>query len=370
MDLRSFSIAILALVVAVTAQAGSDLNSQVFGYEDWMRSVEELGLDPAEVVYPFHVDDEMQSWVRDRMDRFHSASPEVQLKALQQSFFDRGEFVFDYEQARTLTAEEAFAVRHGNCMSFTSLFIALSRSVGLPTFLVAVERDPAIEKDDNLVVVNRHVVAGYRAPDKIHLFDFYVAAVEPAIERNVVDDLGASALYHTNIGGREIRRGNYHEAVRHLEIATVIEPDWAPAWVNLGVSRMRTGDEAGAMEAYRQALIAEPGNSSALVNMAGVYRSQGLEEEARTAMLAAAEGSRNPFTLIAMADMEMLRGDFEEARQYLRRARWWYSKEPEVYEALSRLAIFTGDEEKARKYASKAAALRARSDRGEEAGPG
>lgn len=353
---------VAAAVVLPLGSTATDLNSQVFGYEAWRVEVEALGLDPEDVVYPFAVDDAMRAWAEERIGRFVSASPEVRLQALQNAFFDRGEFEFDYEQARTLTASEAFAVRHGNCMSFTSLFVALSRSVGLPTFLVAVERDPAVEKDDDLVVVNRHVVAGYRAPDTIHLYDFYVTSADPYVERQVIDDLGASALYHTNIGGREIRNGSYEEAVRHLRIATTIEPDWGPAWVNLGVSLARLGRTDEAMDAYRRALLAEPGNSSALVNMAGVYRDRGLEEEARRAMVAAAEGTRNPFTLIAMADIEMLRGNFDEARQYLRRARWWYGREPAVYEAMARLARSVGDPEKARKYSERAADLRAREE--------
>ena len=87
---------------------------------------------------------------------------------------------------------------------------------------------------------------------------------------------------------------------------------------------------------------------------------QGQIEEAHTAMRAAAEGSRNPFTLIAMADVEMLHGNLDEARQYLRRARWWYSGEPEVYEAMSRLARLEEQHEKADKYLAKASALRQR----------
>ncbi len=115
-----------------------------------------------------------------------------------------------------------------------------------------------------------------------------------------------------------------------------------------------------ALDAYQMALVAEPNNSSALVNMAKVFTDQGQDEEARTAMRAAAEGSRNPFTLIAMADVEMLHGNLDEARQYLRRARWWYGGEPEVHEALSRLARLEGEREKADKHQAKASALRQR----------
>ena len=92
--------------------------------------------------------------------------------------------------------------------------------------------------------------------------------------------------------------------------------------------------------------------------MSVVYRSLGREGEAQTALRAAAEDTRSPFTLIAMADVDMVRGNLESARRYLRRARWWYGKEPEVYDALARMALHQGDQEKAEKNSRHAAELR------------
>jgi tetratricopeptide (TPR) repeat protein len=285
-------------------------------------------------------------------------SPDVRLQALQEAFFEPGEFDFEYDQATTLTAEEAFAARSGNCMSFTSLFVALSRSVGIPTFLVSVKRQPDIEMEEGLVVVNRHVVAGFRAPTRVYTYDFYVASSKPLAGHKVIDDLLASAIYHTNIGGLEIRRGDLHGAIRNLKIASILAPGWAPCWVNMGVAYMRLGDMEAAFDALKNALDAEPGNSSALINLSRLYRLQGRNDEADHAMKAAAEGTRNPFTLITMADAEIVRGNYDKARQYLRRARWWYAKEPFVFDALARLAEVEGEADKARKYRNKAEELR------------
>jgi len=351
-----------AAVFAVAAAADAGLNGQVFGFEEWQRAVSRLDVDPNEVVYPFHVSEEMKAWADEKLRPFGTVSSEIKLETLQQAFFDRGEFEFEYEGIRTLTAEEAFKARSGNCMSFTSLFVALSRSLGLTTFLVSVRRQPGVEKDNDIVVVNRHVVAGYRSPNKISIYDFYITSSAPYLSRRVIDDLAASAIYHTNLGGLAIRQSNYDEALRNLKVATVLAPEWAPAWVNLGVTYGRLGNEQAAFSAYQRALAAEPGNSSALINLAKMYQAQGREEEARTAMLAAVEGTRNPFTLIAMADAEMVRGNVGEARQYLRRARWWYGKEPEVYDALARLAAFEGEHEKAETHRQRAAELRMKVD--------
>jgi Flp pilus assembly protein TadD len=352
------SLVLAAALLAAAGQVCAAPKPEVFGHEAWLQALDELDLDPTEVVYPFHITEEMAAWADEKVSGHWANSPEIKLEVLQRSFFDAGEFEFEYDVVRTLTAEEAFAVRRGNCMSFTSLFIALSRSLDMRTFLLAVRRQPEVIKDGGLVVVNRHVVAGYRTPAKVHLFDFYVTDSQPHITQRVLDDLEASAIYHTNIGGAAIRSGDLEEATRNLEIAVILAPRWAPAWVNLGVARTRLDDLEGALTALHRALEAEPGNSSALVNLAKIYREQGRGEEADTALKAAAESTRNPFTLIAMADIEMVRGEFEEARQYLKRARWWYGKEPEVYDALARLARLEGDDEKAAKHKQRARDLR------------
>jgi Flp pilus assembly protein TadD len=351
----------MVVMLAVAAQLSAGTRTEVFGYEEWQQAVAELDIDPSQVVYPFSVTDDMAAWAEEIMQGHHIQMPEVKLETLQHAFFDGGEFEFQYDVVRTLTAEEAFSARHGNCMSFTSLFIALSRSLGMRTFLVSVKRQPEVMRDEGLVVVNRHVVAGFRAPTKVHLFDFYVTNTSPHVTQRVLDDLEASAIYHTNIGGAAIRAGEPEEAVRNLEIAVVLAPRWAPAWVNLGVARARLGNTEEAFAAFQRALEVEPGNSSAFVNLAKIYRGQGRTEEAETAMRAAAESTRNPFTLIAMADAEMARGKIEEARQYLRRARWWYGKEPEVYLALSRLAMLEGEKSKAQRYAKRAMDLQLKS---------
>jgi len=350
-------------MLSAAGRAGAAPKPEVVGFEAWRQAVVELELDPTEVVYPFHISEEMAAWASEKLRGLRGQSPEFQLEVLQRSFFDKGEFEFEYDVVRTLTAEEAFAARHGNCMSFTSLFIALSRSLGLQTYLMSVRRQPEVIKDEGLVVVNRHVVAGFKAPNKVHLFDFYVTDSQPHITQRVLDDLEASSIYHTNIGGAAIRAGDLEEAVRNLDMAVVLAPRWAPAWVNLGVALTRLGDTEGAFAALHRAIEVEPGNSSALVNLAKIYREQGRNEEADAALRAAAESTRNPFTLIAMADIEMVRGNLEEARQYLRRARWWYGKEPEVYEALARLARLEDDSEKVAKNVKRASELRAEAQR-------
>ncbi|MFV2071996.1 MAG: tetratricopeptide repeat protein [Thermoanaerobaculales bacterium] len=350
------AVPVLAILV-LAGNAGADSEPRFFGYSAWQQAVIERQLDPQEVVFPFEATPQMMAWAKEKLQTYTPKEDILQLTVLQNALFDAS-YSFAYDNLKTLTAADAFAAREGNCMSFTALFVAISRGLGFPTFLVSVRRAPSVEKTESVVVVNHHVVAAFRSPSKVYIFDFYATSTEPYSFKRVIDDITASAIFHTNLGGEGIRDGDLDEARRHLEIATTLAPDWAPAWVNLGVTRFRSGDVEGALEAYRSALLADPSNPSALTNMSITYRSLGREEEADTALRAAAEDTKSPFTLIAMADVDMVQGDLESARRYLRRARWWYGKEPEVHDALARLAMREGDAAKAEKHARQAAALR------------
>lgn len=346
----------LALLMAVAVPSG--LCAEDRDHERWETEVIELSLNPAEVIYPFAATAEMQLWALDKMQGAGPVGPIKRLKILQSALFDRENFEFEYDGMLTLSGEEAFDLRRGNCMGFTALFIALGRSIGIPTVLVSVEKVPAVEKIDGVVIVNRHVVAGYRGPDQLNLFDFYVTSSALPVRQRIIDDIHASAMHHTNKGGLALREGDLIEARRHFELSTRLAPDWAPGWINLGVVEYREGGTVEALAAYTRALELEPANSSALTNIATIHRDQGNDEAARTAMKAAARKSRNPFTLIAMADIEIEQGNLGKARSYLRRARWWFGSEPAVYMAMGRLAYARGDSKEATKYLVRAAEMR------------
>jgi Flp pilus assembly protein TadD len=328
-----------------------------FGREEWTREIEKTDLEPGVVQYPFESSPEIEAWVSRVLKRHGHDSEGSRLDVIQSAMFD-DDFDFTYEDGTTLPAAEAFELRRGNCMSFTVLFVTMARAAGIEAFLLAVRRNPGIDKEGDLVVLNHHVVAGYRGPRKVTIYDFNVTSSETFNQRFVVDDVMATAMYHNNLAGEAIRTDDFESAVWHLDITTRLVPDWTHGWVNYGVARFRNGDIDGALACYEKALKVKPNNPSALTNMAFVYRELGRHQESEMALRAAAHKSVNPYTLIAIADSEMIRGNYEEAASYLRRARWSYRSEPEVWDAMSRLARLRGDTRKAERHATRADKLR------------
>lgn len=355
MKVTTAAVSLLVLVASLGCRSTGLSVSQTYEAR-WRKGVLAHGVDPKLVVYPFEATPQMLEWAK-QVDPPASGDL-VRLARLQRALFDTGEFQFIYDGNITATAADAFETRRGNCLSFTSLFIALSRGLGMKTSLVTVQRKVEVTHEEDLVVVSRHVVAGYSLAGELYLYDFYVASDEPYIRRRVVDDVTASALYHTNIGSLALKRGDYLGALSNLDLAARLAPGIGAVWVNLGVARRRLGDLTGAARAYERALKNDPGDPSALTNLAYLYRLQGHEAEAKAALQAASKGPSSPFTLIALAGVEEVQGHLKEARHHLLRAKRGYRHVPEVWDALARFASRRGELKRAARYRKKAEKLR------------
>jgi Flp pilus assembly protein TadD len=355
----------LRIVGAAMIALGSGLGAveageapRAFGREAWAKAVRERGLNPGEVIYPFSASPEMVEWAERAVEGGGSYGEIQRLIRVQDAMFEDGAFDFTYDGAQTLTARQAFDARKGNCISFTALFVSLTRSIGVPTRLMSVEGVPQVRRDGDLVVINRHVVAAFESGGDVAVFDFDLTSEDELVGRRIIDDVEASAMFHNNLGGTALRDGDRSSALQHFRVTTTLWPSWPVGWVNLGVTHSHLGEADNALQAYDRALLADPGNSSALMNMAYLYLKLGREDEARIARLAAAETTENPFALVAMADSELIRGNDAEAARYLSRAKRSYGREPEIFDGLARLAESRGKARRAARYHRKAEKLR------------
>lgn len=324
-------------------------------------AVRARGVDPSRVVYPFATTPEMERFAREATGG--AVAPLPRLAALQMALFDTRSFPFEYDAPVTLTPPESFAARRGNCLSFTVLFVALARSLGYPVQLYSVQRILGVHKAESLVIVNRHVVAGFRHAGRLYVYDFSRFKKEFVGRHVPVDDVAVAGLFHTNLGAARLQAGDLEGAREQLLIATRLAPRFGGAWVNLGVVERSRGDLDAAFAAYEHALKVEPGNASALTNIAYLYSSLGREDEARAALAAAARGRTSPYSLVALADIEMGRGNLKAAGRLLGKARRAaQGRIPEVYEAMARLAALRGDARAEQRYRVRAYGIRKASE--------
>ena len=323
----------LALVLLLGPLGPAFASRDLGGDRAWSRELQRRGVDPSSVPDPLAWDDEMRNLAR----RVAGAGvPLERLARIQRELFDETKFPYDENARTTLTAREAFERRTGNCVSFTNLFLALARSIGLvarPALLAHVGES---EKHGDLVVVNRHIVAVWEHGGRATVFDFNRRRHDPRVGLDLLDDLGLTAVFLNNRGAEELLAGEQERARAWLETATRVEPDFAPAHANLGVVRRALGDPSGAFEAYREALEIEPRDATTLMNLAALYRSSGREPEAQAALRAASLRGASPWLLVMRGDLEAGVGRAGRAVRLYRKAVAEFRHDPELHVALAR----------------------------------
>ena len=323
---------------------------------DPIRELRSRGLDPATVVIPYEITDEMRAWVHLQVPE--GTPLEERLDLLLAGLLDPGRLRIQYEARSTGTAKEVFQNRRANCLAFTSLFVGLAREVGVPVVYLDVDDIERFEKEGDLVVVSGHVSAGFKTGHALKILDFSLAP--PAEYRRVepISDLTAIALFHSNRGAEALRTGRNEDALEWLRKAVAIDPELGGAWINYGVSLRRTGDAKGAEAAYRKALEADPHALSAYQNLAALLRLQGQEKEADDLLTVSTRlGSRNPFIYLTLGDLSFSHGRLDEARRFYRKAMRLYRGSAEPYAAMGLLSLAVGDSEDASKWLRKALSI-------------
>lgn len=321
------------------------------------RALRAKGLDPATVVIPYELDEEMKAWARQVVPK--GTPDDKRLGMLLYGLLGPQQLHLEYEANRTATAREVFDARRANCLAFTSLFVGMAREIGVPAFYLDVEEVEDFEKEGDLVVVSGHVSAGYGVGRDLKILDFS-AAPRSGYKRRVqpISDITAIALFHSNRGAEALRAGKENEALDWLRKAVAIDPELARAWINYGVALRRTGDPGKAETAYRKALEVDPGSVSAYQNLAALLTHQGKRKEAGELLaLTAKTGNRNPYSYLALGDWSLSNGQVDEARRFYKRALRLYRDHAEPYAAMGIVSLLSGDRPEAEKWLRKAVAI-------------
>ncbi len=335
----------LVLALSVAGCASTKVNYMYMSPQRWADEMARRGIDLREIPNPLAVPDEVK---RTAERLAGNGTPAERLERLQAALFDEHAFPFRYDHRETYTAAEAFARREGNCLSFTNLFVAMGRSLGLSVTTALVKRTQASEKEGDLIIVNNHVIAALSYATEWHYYDFDRRRHDRATLVQPLDDLWITALYLNNRGADELRLGHADVALRYFGYATDLAPEFAPAWGNVGVARRRLGDIAGAFDAYSRALSVSADDSTILGNLASLYRSLGKEQEAETALGAIKVGSATPHTLIVRGDLELARGRVSGAMRLYKRSARMAPKMADPWVALARAELARGNPARAR----------------------
>lgn len=243
------------------------------------------------------------------------------LRRLQGALFDDEKFPFEYQSRATLGAIEAYYARHGNCVSATSLFIALGRALDIEVWPIETRtRSFDVEDRSDVLIVTEHVMAAIRGIGGFVLFDFNSQAPRRDIEVQLLTDKEFQTIYLNNLGADALLKGDLERAYRFFSAALALDPARSQTYANLGVVARRRGSAQEALAVYEKGLEAEPDSPAVLNNLAHLYDSLGFHDQAQGALLAADPRSATPYLLLARGELAVRQGKLSQGLKMFRLA--------------------------------------------------
>ncbi len=310
-----------------------------------LPDVDILGVDPG-----------MRRFVAERVAP--DGSSRRRLRELLRVLIQDEGIVIEYSE-RTYTAAETFQLRRANCLAFTNLFVALAREAGLSVHFQEVEVPPDWSLSGGLLIQNRHmntrVDVGGRGEQVV---DFNMADFRASYARRVISDERARAHYYSNVGVERMEAGEPLLALLNFRKAIAADPQFVPAWINLGALYQRARQPDWAEAAWRHALDVAPRELVALSNLERLYRAEGRFPEA-DALRGRIEQHRrqNPYYRYQLAEAAFAAANYDDTITHLRFAISHKKNEDRFYALLGLAYLRRGDATSAQRWMARAEAV-------------
>lgn len=269
---------------------------------------------------------------------------------------DEGDFNLVYDD-KTRTAMETFSDRRGNCLSFTNMFIAMARHLGLEAIYQEVEIPPDWSAQGQSFILSRHInVLLDFGWNKERVVDFNIDEFESSYEVQRVSDERARAHHFNNLGVEEMLSGNNGAALSYFRLAAEADSHFTPIWINLGALYRREGLPVYAEASYLNAIRMDSKSLVAMSNLARLYEQQGEDILAeRYLKRAEKHRMRNPYYRYKLAREAFESREYEEAIDHMKVA-VRYKKNVDSFYYLLGLSYFkAGDQKSGERWISRAA---------------
>lgn len=278
-----------------------------------------------------------------------------QLRRLARSVMNPGEFQLDYDDS-TRTAQDTFEIRRGNCFSFTSMFVAMSRYLGLEASYQEVEIPPNWSMSGQSYIFSQHINAYVdllNGRTRVVDFNSYDYVIEHGSRK--ISDERAFAHFFNNLGAEQMLSADSAGAYPNFRQSLLLDDRFSPAWINMGILHRREGYPDYAEASYLEALEVDPDNLMALSNLANLYMQQEEPELAEEyAARVRSHRMRNPYYRYHKAGEAFAEGDYETAIEDLKYAIQKRKEEDQFYYLLSLSYLMSGDREEAQKWMKRA----------------
>ena len=302
-------------------------------------------------VDPLQVSEEMLQFLEQHLPR--DTASHSKAFTLAYTTLDPYLLAFKYDPSITLSAEEAFRKKTGNCLSFSNLFIALARAAGLKAWYQEVEVPQNWSNINETLLIGKHVNAVVEGSGSKFVRSHYVVDVsreglaDESTSHKISDD-EARAQFYNNLGADALVDEELAEAYAYFAKGIETAPGISYIWSNLGVVLRRNNQPEDAKSTYLVALELNPGDLVALNNLYSLYLEEGNESEAKN-VHARVERHRhlNPFYLQQLSTEAVEEQRYDDAITLLKQAIKIDGNEYRFHLALARTLLLDGNEKAA-----------------------
>ncbi len=266
-----------------------------------------------------NVDDELKAFVSRHVDA--EAGSYRKIQQLKDALFSNRGAALEY--AYRATTRPSATVRKGvaDCVSFSFLFVALAREIGLDAVFQEVRGDAGWRQMGRFGMQTIHLNVLVLVDSREIVVDFPRFESMKSASKHQISDLRAMAHFYNNLGVDAIMANQLDQAGGYLELAADLAPDFAGCLANLGVYYKRTGRIADAQQAYMQALEFDPNSAVVSANLAQLLFHQGLTVEAENIYASVGKSKfQNPFYHYNRGKDALDSGDLDKARKRFRKA--------------------------------------------------
>lgn len=355
------TIAAIAVIVVVSS-CGISRNSQLVAGEEAITAELILVSSPLTVgasagdIAPENilaVSPGMSAFLDEYVDR--DGNQNEKLAQLVYAVIGEGRFLLSYDDS-TNTAAGTFQNRRGNCISFTNMFVAMAREVGLKANYQEVDIPPDWSMSGETYLLSQHVNVLVDMKSALsRVVDFNTLEYNVKHESRVITDQRARAHYYNNIGVEHLLADETSLAFANLRQSLHEDPSFGSAWVNLGILHRREGYPAYAEVAYLEALEYDKFNLMAMSNLANLYEEEGKPELAQSyADKVKVHRMNNPYYRYQIANIAFNDGDYRKAIKNLKMAVRKKKDEDRFYFLLSLSYLMSGNKEEAQRWMKKA----------------
>jgi Tfp pilus assembly protein PilF len=240
-----------------------------------------------------------------------------------------------------------FEQHRANCLSFTFLYVALARSVGLNAKVNEVEIPPTWDlRNEKEMVFLRHV--NVKVPilgdssnalqrDDV-VIDLEMSRYRSSYRQHVISDTLAAAQFYSNRAMEYLEAGNVTDAFLNLRKSISLNDQQSYVWSNLGILFGRQQLLHEAELAYLHALAINPGDLTVMNNLSYHYHQIGnMKQSLKFSRLAQRYRESNPYYKFNLALSAYEQKEYQQALQLILQAIEREKNEVRFYELAATL---------------------------------